>query len=630
MRLRLGGRRMVWGALVLVLFAADPSRAQDGGTQPVFSTGVGSRAIGLGGAFVSLADDASSIYWNPAALRNVQDKQFMGMYMPLSGEFADGTAFTYLGAVYPTLGAGSWGVGFLRASSQFEGFDATSVPTGTQDYSETQLLLGYAFERKDAFLMGALSTGMSVKIAIQQIAGLSGTAAGIDLGFRYHPNFAKRVAIGINLQDLVGPTYKLNVEDDTVPMTVLAGLGYTYVLRNQSAFRVMIQADLPQEADVSLHAGVEYAFARYASLRVGLDGSDLTFGLGVNVSSFGLDYAFLGRDVGANTQPVTFTGHWGNTLDEQRQEIAIQQAARDQELIQQAFTQRIEQHRNRAKQSESAGNLLTAVDEWKIVLEFVPGDAEATERLDALNRALIEDQSRATRDAEKQAVINTHFEQGLRFYQEDDYVRARDQWHAVLDIDSTHAEAESYLQRTQAKIDEQLSTRVRQARQLEAEGRLTQAIGEWNNVQLLSPGNAEAQVSIERIRRRIESQSKDLQDAATQLRVVTLYDSSLHDFNEGKYEKAMDELQELLRIQPNHEAARTLLAMTNRKLTPLTKEEETSIRTFYLNGMQFFSKDQYTEAIAEWEKILAIDPTNESVKRNIDEAQQRLKQLGRS
>jgi cytochrome c-type biogenesis protein CcmH/NrfG len=46
--------------------------------------------------------------------------------------------------------------------------------------------------------------------------------------------------------------------------------------------------------------------------------------------------------------------------------------------------------------------------------------------------------------------------------------------------------------------------------------------------------------------------------------------------------------------------------------------------------MQFFAKDQYKEAIVEWEKILAIDPTNESVRRNVDEAKQRLKQLGRS
>ena len=47
----------------------------------------------------------------------------------------------------------------------------------------------------------------------------------------------------------------------------------------------------------------------------------------------------------------------------------------------------------------------------------------------------------------------------------------------------------------------------------------------------------------------------------------------------------------------------------------------------YLQGMQFFAKDEYAKAIAEWEKILLIDPTNESVKRNIEEAKARFKQL---
>jgi len=605
------------------------AHAQDGGTQSVFSLGVGSRAIGLGGAYVSIADDASSLYWNPAALRNVQDKQLMGMYMPLYNDFADAT-YTYLGAVYPTLGAGAWGIGMIRVSSEFDGFDQNSVPTGTLEYSETQIMLGYAFQRNDAFLMGPLSIGANFKIANQQVAGLSGTSPGIDIGFDWKPNFVKRLSVGLNFQDIVGPSYKLNVEEDKVPMTVLAGLGYTYFFSNGSGLRVLLQTDLPQEADMRLRAGVEYEFARYVSLRIGLDDSDVTFGLGVNVRGFGLDYAFLNRDTAGNSQAVTFAAHWGKTLYEQREILAQEQADRDQALIQQAFGERIQRHRDLANESEQAGNLPLALDEWKIVLEYVPGDVEATGKITALSQALIDEQALATRNAEQQAVISTHFSEGLRLYQENDYVGSRVQWRAVLAIDSTHVEANDYMTRTQDKIDEQLTGHIRRARQLESQGRLTQAIGEWNNVQLLDPENSEAQVSITRIRRRIESQSKDLEEAAIQLRVVSLYDKALQDFNQGNYSAAQDGLNELLGLQPSHEEARTLLAMTKRKLTPLTEDEEAAIRRFYLRGMQFFSKDQYKEAIAEWEKILEIDPTNESVKRNIEEAKERLKELGNS
>jgi cytochrome c-type biogenesis protein CcmH/NrfG len=58
---------------------------------------------------------------------------------------------------------------------------------------------------------------------------------------------------------------------------------------------------------------------------------------------------------------------------------------------------------------------------------------------------------------------------------------------------------------------------------------------------------------------------------------------------------------------------------------PLTDVEKARIRELYLAGMQHFSKDDYKQAIVEWQKILEIDPTNESVARSIEEAQERLR-----
>ena len=44
------------------------------------SIGVGGRALGLGGAYAALANDASAAYWNPAALARLNYPEFMLMH----------------------------------------------------------------------------------------------------------------------------------------------------------------------------------------------------------------------------------------------------------------------------------------------------------------------------------------------------------------------------------------------------------------------------------------------------------------------------------------------------------------------------------------------------------------------
>ncbi|NIM18998.1 MAG: hypothetical protein GTO51_01275 [Candidatus Latescibacteria bacterium] len=628
--------RLFLGAALLAAFVAltvpvnQAANAEegDGGTRSVFSIGAGSRAISLGRAFVSIADDASAVYWNPAALRNVQDKQIMGMYMPVFGDFT-GADFTFFGAAYPTLSAGVFGLGFMRVGTTFQGFDADSRPTGEGDYSESQFMIAYAIERHSRFFLGSLATGVSFKIANQKVSPYSSTAPGLDLGFRLIPDAAKSISIGVNLQDLSGPRHKLALDADRTYRTIMAGMGYTKVFSSGSAIRLNIQTDFPEKADREFHVGAEYAHSKYLALRIGMDRSDFTFGIGVNVAGFGFDYAMLSRDEPGSSHPVTFTTHFGKTLYEQREILADERRREQEDAVRRAFASRVEEHRNKAKAHEAEGNFPLALDEWKIVLEYMPGDAEAEAHVRDATQQLVREQEAANRDIEKQAVISTHFSQGLSFYQQNDYVRARDEWRAILAIDSTHAEAREYLLRTREKIDERISTHLQRANSLERQNRLTEAYGEWTYIQLLDAANREAEQAIRRIQRKIETQSQDLEVVSRRLRIVNLYSDALRKYNQGEYESCVKDLEQILRLQPSHEEAKTLLAMAKRKITPLTTEEEQRIQKLYLKGMQYFSKDQYAEAIAEWEKILEIDPGNESVRRNIEEARERLRQLER-
>ena len=66
-------------AITIVLCAALPSHAEvqfDALNGSDLGMGVGARAIGMGGAFVAIADDPSATFWNPAGLTDIEGSQF--------------------------------------------------------------------------------------------------------------------------------------------------------------------------------------------------------------------------------------------------------------------------------------------------------------------------------------------------------------------------------------------------------------------------------------------------------------------------------------------------------------------------------------------------------------------------
>jgi hypothetical protein len=65
-------------AITIVLSAALPSPAEvrfDALNGSDLGMGVGARAIGMGGAFVAIADDPSATFWNPAGLTDIEGSQ---------------------------------------------------------------------------------------------------------------------------------------------------------------------------------------------------------------------------------------------------------------------------------------------------------------------------------------------------------------------------------------------------------------------------------------------------------------------------------------------------------------------------------------------------------------------------
>lgn len=612
-------------ALLALLSARENAAGQEGsgGTRSIFSLGAGSRAIGMGGAFSAIGDDPSALYYNPAALVRNRYTAVLASHAQLFSGFSD-AGYEYLAFVYPTISAGSFGIGVMSVGTDgIRGFDEYSRETGDLSYRESQAILGYAYTLPWRWV-GDVTAGSSVKILSQRVGDYSDTGTGADIGLLFRPRWLKDVVLGLNLQDAVGAETKLVSVSEKVDRTIMAGAGYTRRFGNGSAIAIAAQVDLPERGDTKMRFGAEYRLRDLLAVRAGFDGDKITAGVGVGWRGFGFDYGYLSRDDAGSSHPITLSARIGASVDDRIRAREEKRLAEEERRIRQILGRRIAGHVTAAEQYRSQGDLPKALDELKLALEYDPTNAAVAETLAVVERGIVAAEEARVKSAETAAIVNQHFRLGLEHYGKDEYVLARAEWRNVLDLDPSNESARDYLARTEEKIRGMIDQHRSRAIDLEAKGQLPAALGEWNVVRTLDPESAEAKAAADRLNARLEALSREYLSAANRLRVVELYDGAVKAFAEGRYAEVERMLGELLRIDPRHAEARILLRRAQRRQTSLSDAEKEQVRSLYVEGMKYFTAGDYLKAVDRWQKILDIDPDNESVLRNIEEARNRL------
>src|SRR5436309_2306797 len=73
---------LVLAQLIVLLTLGLSEAGNSPGTSgaPFLRIGVGARASGMGEAFTAVADDVSTIFWNPAGLANFKGREFLFMH----------------------------------------------------------------------------------------------------------------------------------------------------------------------------------------------------------------------------------------------------------------------------------------------------------------------------------------------------------------------------------------------------------------------------------------------------------------------------------------------------------------------------------------------------------------------
>lgn len=305
---------------------------------------VGARAVGMGGAFTAVADDATAPYWNPAGMVYLPYKE---VFLQHAEQFGSLVNHNFGSAVIPLAGEGSrraafgitgtWvGVsdipitprpGGLRPGIDFLDYGTDNDPTtpgngqgnGVWDPGERLLLdsgdlflassadmavsLAYARQRGPHWAFGG-----AVKFVRQSIPDtlvgqhVTSFGMGADAGLEYMPTDA--VTIGAVVHDLTTTyiTWSNGVRELVAP-TLTTGAGFNFYPAERHALTWAVDLawgfeDRALDSQVHLgsvtadvRTGLEYWYRGTLALRTGVNGKDLDFGIGVRYRHFGADYA---------------------------------------------------------------------------------------------------------------------------------------------------------------------------------------------------------------------------------------------------------------------------------------------------------------------------------------------------
>jgi hypothetical protein len=260
--------------------------------------GAGARSMGMGRAFTGLADDPSAIYYNPAGLALQNPLQITAQHVFL---FED--TFLDFGAVtYPVSGVGTFALGYIRLSSlNYDGRDANWVSTGTFAIGQQAIMLSYARD-----ILSWLSFGLTFKLVNEQIFESTSTGYGVDAGLMFTP--ADIISFGISVLNVMPANMKLMDKAESLP--VIIKLGVAMKLFGE---RIIPVLDMEQELsgkEFKFRMGLEAYPIQQVAVRAGYDESELTFGLGVYMKPYRVDYSLAFQELGLSHR-LSFTLAFG-------------------------------------------------------------------------------------------------------------------------------------------------------------------------------------------------------------------------------------------------------------------------------------------------------------------------------
>ena len=301
-----------------------------------FKIGVGSRAIGLGGAFTAIADDASSLYWNPSGIAN---NKTLSIFVDHYDWILD-IEMDYFGFIIPLGNAGNLGISTNYLHMGEMDVTSTKNPEGTGEKFSAASYLGQISYARN--LTERFSLGSSVKLIKESIWNSAATGIAIDIGTLYESTFPG-LKLGMSIsnygskmkmdgRDLLVQTdldpslesdpenlnSNLMTDEFDLPMIFRFGISFSKKLKNGFGTILAIDAIHPSDNTESINLGTEFNYNNIGFIRFGYRNlfkrdleQKLSVGCGIALNyrniKYHIDYSYTDFEILGSPQKLTIT-----------------------------------------------------------------------------------------------------------------------------------------------------------------------------------------------------------------------------------------------------------------------------------------------------------------------------------
>lgn len=172
---------------------------------PFLKIGVGGRALGMGEASTSIANDVTAMFWNPAGTTGLNKMQAIINHF----DYIADLTFDYAGIAIPIEGFGT--IGAFAGKLGMPDIERTTIyaPDGNgEKVSAGSTVVGLNYSRS---LTDHFSIGGNFKYITESIWHSGASAVAGDVGILYRTNF-KNVTIGMSISNF-GTNMQMNGRD---------------------------------------------------------------------------------------------------------------------------------------------------------------------------------------------------------------------------------------------------------------------------------------------------------------------------------------------------------------------------------------------------------------------------------